>query len=283
MKSKNIRCRSLPGAWYPETPEQVYRVIKTWSGGKPPVLRRNLLAAIVPHAGWSFSGQLAWNTVSVFPETETVIVVGGHLHEGSGILMAEESEFETPLGSIAADLSFREELRKSIEGSALIREDRAFDNTVEVQLPIIRFCFPEARLVWLRTGAGAEAMVLGEKAAAAAKSSGKKTVLIGSTDLTHYGPAYSFEPAGSGDDAYRWAREINDQAIIEAMLEMSEETVLEHAKQNRSACSPGAAAAAISFAKNMGASRAEMAGYENSYEKSPGDSFVGYAGIRYGR
>jgi AmmeMemoRadiSam system protein B len=283
MRRKNIRYRSLPGGWYPETSEKILGTINTWSGGKLPVSRENLVAAIVPHAGWAFSGKLAWKTISVFSGADTVIVVGGHMHEGSGILMAEEEEFQTPLGAISADLTFRDSLVEKVEGSAAVREDRSADNTVEVQLPLIRFCFPAAKLVWLRVGAGTEAIILGEAAAAAAKSSGKKTVLIGSTDLTHYGPAYSFEPAGSGEEAYLWVTEKNDRAVIEAMLDMNEQKVLNLAALNRSACSPGAAAAAISFARHMGAVSAEMAGYENSHGKSPGDSFVGYAGVRYGR
>jgi len=41
----------------------------------------------------------------------------------------------------------------------------------------------------------------------------------------------------------------------------------------------GAAAAAIAAGREMGATRGETVAYATSYEKSPGNSFVGYVGI----
>ncbi len=59
------------------------------------------------------------------------------------------------------------------------------------------------------------------------------------------------------------------------MAAMEPETVIREALTNRSACCAGAAAAAIAASISMGAERE----YASSYDKHPGDSFVGYAGI----
>jgi AmmeMemoRadiSam system protein B len=63
------------------------------------------------------------------------------------------------------------------------------------------------------------------------------------------------------------------------MLEMNPGKVIKEALSNDNACCAGAAATAISAAKELRASRAELVTYTTSYDISPSDSFVGYAGI----
>ena len=55
--------------------------------------------------------------------------------------------------------------------------------------------------------------------------------------------------------------------------------MIEEALSSHNACCAGAAATAIEAAKHLGADRAESIAYATSYDKSPGDSFVGYVGI----
>jgi hypothetical protein len=67
--------------------------------------------------------------------------------------------------------------------------------------------------------------------------------------------------------------------MIDAMLLMDPENVIREATKNQNACCSGAAAAAIAAGKQMGAQTARKLAYATSYEKNPGDSFVGYVGI----
>jgi AmmeMemoRadiSam system protein B len=60
---------------------------------------------------------------------------------------------------------------------------------------------------------------------------------------------------------------------------MDPDKVISEALANHNACCSGAAATAIAAAKRLGAGKAETIAYATSYDKSPGDSFVGYAGI----
>jgi hypothetical protein len=76
-----------------------------------------------------------------------------------------------------------------------------------------------------------------------------------------------------------WVRNENDRRVIEAMLAMDPDKVISEALANYNACCSGAAATAIAAAKRLGAGNAETIAYATSYDKSPGDSFVGYAGI----
>ncbi len=103
--------------------------------------------------------------------------------------------------------------------------------------------------------------------------------VIGSTDLTHYGSNYGFTSQGRGKKAVDWVRSENDRRVINAMLALEPEKVISEALASQNACCAGAVATAIEAAKNLGADQADEIAYATSYDKNPGNNFVGYAGI----
>jgi AmmeMemoRadiSam system protein B len=182
------------------------------------------------------------------------------------------------------DGEFRDAFLGSFGGSP----DRYADNTVEVQLPLVRYFFPEAKILWLRFGAGIEALRAGQELAHIAGTLGRTLVVLGSTDLTHYGPNYDFSPQGLGAAALRWVREVNDAAFIQAVISGKAADILARAEADRSACSAGAVLGALGFAQVQGASAPELLGYATSADAGGGsgpipDSFVGYGTFMFNR
>lgn len=278
-----IRQRALPPGWYPGTGEETRETIERYLrdiGARAAIESPEGVAGVVPHAGWEFSGRTALEVLlHIRRPVDTIVVVGGHLSPSAGIVAALEEGYETPLGVLPADL----ELLGAIETSPKVsfREDRSADNTVEVQLPFIKYLFPESRALSLRGAPSADSIELGKAIKGAAESLGRNVAVIGSTDLTHYGSNYGFAPAGRGEEAVKWVTEVNDRGFIERLLSMSSEAALDHAARNQSACSAGGAIVALSFALEMGVSEGELIRYLTSYEIYPNESFVGYAGIVY--
>jgi MEMO1 family protein len=279
----------LPAGWYPDSMVKIRALTEEWSRqSKFTAYLSEITSCVVPHAGWSFSGNLVWKALAQVKESmssgpDTVIIVGGHLPPGSGVLAARETCFEVPGGYLELDQKLLQCVMKHLSPITQVRTDAFTDNSVEVHLPLVALMFPEARVIWLRTGSGEESILLGRVLADEVRGLGRTAVVIGSTDLTHYGPAYGFTPRGAGNSAYRWVCDVNDQEIISAMESMDSEGVLQIAREKKSACSAGAAAAAIEFSKAFDAEKGVSIGYENSYSKAPGPSFVGYASIIYGR
>lgn len=272
-----IRPRTLSPGWYPGTGEETRETIERFRRDIPEAEPRGC-AGVAPHAGWYFSGKIAFRVFDgLMREAETVVVVGGHLHSGDGILAAQEDGYETPLGPLPADLELLEGLRKMVP----VEEDRYIDNTVEVQLPFVKYLFPGARALAMRASPSADAIGLGKALRSAADILERRVVVVGSTDLTHYGSNYGFSPAGGGKEALRWVMEVNDRAFIESLLEMRAEEALRHARESQSACSAGGAVAAMTFAGESGAERGDLLSYMTSYDVQPAESFVGYAGILY--
>jgi hypothetical protein len=280
MDASKVRKRALPSGWYPAHKSEILELFEKWEAAVGESSTATAIAAIVPHAGWFFSGELAYRTLRrLDSECQTIVLIGGHLRPGDEILAARETEIESPFGGIPVDLELLARIEKQIE----VGEDRVPDNTVEVHVPLVAGLFPKASLVWLRAGAGEEAIELGRVIAGIAGEMNKPVAVVGSTDLTHYGPNYGFTPHGTGREALEWSQKENDAGIIRRMLEMKPEEILEWGNTRQAACSSGAAAAAVEYAAEMNCREGILVGYDNSSRKSPGSSFVGYAGIIYPR
>jgi len=272
-----IREYSLPPGWYPREPGEVSRFLADFRP-KGPFSR----AAVAPHAGWYYSGRLAARAAACLqPEAETIIVIGGHLSD-SPPLFAMEDAVRTPFGPMNIDEELRGVLIKTLKG----REDRYRDNTVEVLLPIARYFFPQARLLWLRLGAQSSSFEAGKIISREAAKLNRKVNVLASTDLTHYGVNYGFMPQGTGEAALRWVREVNDAAFIKAVEGGKSDEVLRRAEQYFSACSAGAVLGAMGFAREEGLGGARLLEYATSADLRDGeeipDSFVGYAAMAFG-
>ena len=271
----DIRKRSLPAGWYPSTEQQIRARIE---GYLMLVTERDAgaQAGVVPHAGWDFSGQVAAAVyANLQEEPDTVIVVGGHLAPSGGVLAAYEDGYETPLGVLDADVELLEELRSRRR----IREDHDSDNTVEVQLPFVKYFYPSARALALRASPSTDAVELGRVVAEVSERLGRRVTVVGSTDLTHYGSNYGFSPKGTGSSAVKWVKEVNDRRFVESLIAGDSIEAIDRAIREHSACSAGGAVVAARFAAARGATRGRLLAYMTSYDVHPSASFVGYAGI----
>ncbi|MDR0494255.1 MAG: AmmeMemoRadiSam system protein B [Treponema sp.] len=272
-----IRESSLPAGWYPRNLDEISRFLSEWG-------RSSARAALAPHAGWRYSGKIAARAVSSLDRNvETLAVIGGHLPAGCPPLFALEDSVSTPLGGMSINAGLRAALRAEIGG----REDRYPDNTVEVLLPMARFFFPEASLLWLRLPAELSSFDAGKAIASAAAKLGCGVAVLASSDLTHYGPNYGFTPKGTGAEALHWVREVNDRCFINAVESGDPAAVLERAETDSSSCSAGAVLGAMGFAAAEKLGSARLLGYGTSADTETAegpevpDSFVGYAAMAY--
>ena len=279
-----IREYSLPAGWYPrdssEVSAEISAQITQFSRGFDRQGRFSG-AAIAPHAGWYYSGRLAsLGIASLEPDAETIVVLGGHLSAGSPFLFAMEDAVRTPFGPMPIDTELRSFLLKEFDGM----EDRYRDNTVEVLLPMVRYFFPQAALVWVRFPDRLESFEAGKTISRVSAKLNRKVNVLASADLTHYGSNYGFSPQGSGKAALRWVREVNDANFIRAVESGDSGEVLRRAALDYSTCSAGAVLGAMGFAEAAGLGKARLLEYTTSAdvsgEENP-DSFVGYAAFTF--
>jgi len=269
-----IREYSLKAGWFPRDPGEAAAFLTGLNKGSEEA--KTSRAAIAPHAGWYYSGRIAARAVSSLqPEAETIVVLGGHLPAGSPALFAMEDAVRTPFGLISIDKDLRSILMNELNCS----EDRYRDNTVEVLLPMVKYFFPNANLLWLRLPADMRSFETGRIISGASAELQRKINVLASTDLTHYGLNYGFSPHGTGQKALKWVREVNDAKFIKAVEDGEAEEVLLCAQRDNSACSAGAVLGALGFAENEKLGKPQLLEYGTSADIDPDEipeSFVGY-------
>ena len=284
MKSTKLRRAVFAGSWYPSNEAECKKEIAAFiaEGKKMHHPTGERVGGIVPHAGWFFSGSIACNVISSLKSgspPDVFIVFGMHLYPDSPCFLMAEGAWETPFGEIEVEEQLAGELAKRFSFRLESPNNFQQDNTIEVQLPFLKYFFDEAKIVAVGVPPAKNSLQIGRAVVDIAKRLGLRIKVIGSTDLTHYGRNYGFISKGSGRQAVDWVRNENDRRIIDTMLTMDAEKVINEALASQNACCAGAAATAIETAKHLGAEKAEAIGYATSYDKNPGDSFVGYVGI----
>lgn len=256
----------------------------------PGSLPQNIVAGIVPHAGWTFSGPLAALVFSAIKlqheKVHTFVIFGAaHGYFGSAPAVYNRGSWITPLGEVFVDEELADEVLSASHAAGDLGAHRS-EHSIEVQIPFIQYLFPGAKILPIIVPPREQAVTLGTSVGEIIdKNELKKIVCIGSTDLTHYGPRYGFTPMGVNSEALKWADNVNDRKFIDLALKLDPQGLLASAAENCNACGPGAAAAAIAAAKKLGKTKGILLAHTNSNEvmlrnmnTTSADS-VGYAAI----
>ncbi|HUV63961.1 MAG TPA: AmmeMemoRadiSam system protein B [Sedimentisphaerales bacterium] len=282
----------VAGQFYPAQHHScIHEINQCLDAGAPSdLLPETILAGIVPHAGWTFSGPLAALVFAAIRQqhekVHTFVIFGAaHGYFGASPAVCASGVWETPLGEAAID----EELADIVlsTGSAVNNpEAHLCEHSIEVQVPFIQYLFAGARILPILVPPTDAAVALGTHLGEIiSMEEQKKIVCLGSTDLTHYGPRYGFTPKGTDNKALEWAEKVNDKEFIDLALTLDAAALLANAAQNCNACGPGAAAATVAAAKRLGCLRGLLLGQTTSNHimlermgTTSADS-VGYAAI----
>lgn len=291
-----VREPVVAGQFYPTSRSECIREIESYLANIPTPVEtpRKIVAGIVPHAGWVFSGSTALMTllsVKASSKPSTFLMYGAvHSWSVSKASIMSEGEWRTPLGNIAIDEELAQNLIDASDG-LIAGSERALsgsnahqsEHSIEVQLPFIKYLFPDARFVPIAVPPDDNAAPLGQTLGQTIMTSGKEVVVIGSTDLTHYGSTYyRFAPKGSGEAALKWVKEVNDKGLIDLMLTLQATQIVPEAKKNHSACGGGAIAATVASARELGSTGGTLLHYTTSHDIMPRGrptDFVGYAAV----
>ncbi|MDK2892794.1 MEMO1 family protein [Methanohalophilus sp.] len=262
-----MRQPTVAGQFYPLTPHSLKKELRRCFRGLE-LKETSAKGAVVPHAGYVYSGTVAANSYSRLPKADTFVIFGpNHTGYGSPVALSCDN-WSTPLGDVANDSEFC----KKLAGSIVDMDEIAhrYEHSIEVQIPFLQYRFgSDFKIVPICLGMQDmdTAMEVGREVAKAAKELGRNVVFIASSDFTHYEPQ-------------EVALE-KDEALIEAILEMDiEEFYKRIVEVNASACGYGPIAAMLAASKEMGATSAELLKYATSGDVS-GDysAVVGYAAI----
>jgi len=162
-------------------------------GGLPPrhrSSRRLLEAAVVPHAGYPFSGPIAAHVYAEVAREQppaTVLILGVDHHGASRGAALSDRAWLTPLGPTAVDHDLVRALRR---GPVEVDETaHAEEHSIEVQLPFLEYVLPKPRCVALEVAFGPYEFL--EEVAGVVRDAvrDRDVLLLASTDFSHYVPA----------------------------------------------------------------------------------------------
>ncbi len=280
-----VRIPSVAGSFYPGSAREVRQQLDAFLGRASVQVTGRVVGGIVPHAGWVFSGLTAahlFRALQSQEPPETVILFGAvHRWPLRAPALYAAGAWRTPLGEIAIDEPLAQAVLAADPRFENLPQAHEGEHSIEVQVPFVQYLWPQARILPIAMPPLQTAPSLGRTVAQAAAALQRQVVAIGSTDLTHYGPGYGMAPAGVGPRGLAWAKE-NDRRLLERVLALDAEGVLAEALSHHNACGPGAVAATIGCALEMGATRAALLHYTTSHEAYPMGSptdLVGYGAV----
>ncbi|HZY70576.1 MAG TPA: AmmeMemoRadiSam system protein B [Thermoplasmata archaeon] len=150
---------------------------------------RRIRAAVVPHAGYPYSGPIAahvYDAVAGERAPASVLILGVN-HAGIGAAAAlSDRDWTTPLGPVPVD----HELVRSLTGGPIEVDEEAHlpEHSIEVQLPFLQYVLPKPRFAALMIRYGPLRFLREVGAAVRQATQGTDVLLLASTDFSHYVP-----------------------------------------------------------------------------------------------
>jgi len=160
----------------------------------------NVIALILPHAGYTYSGQTAVMAIKTADKKYKRIVLMGPSHRvpmEEVLSVPRATHYETPLGQIPLDVDFINNLLKYSMFQNVPRAHRyeyGFqEHSVQIELPLLQHCRKDFELVPIVAGHCSLETI--EKAGSILISLvDEETLIIASSDFVHYGRRFSYVP-----------------------------------------------------------------------------------------
>jgi hypothetical protein len=183
---------AVAGMFYDGTAAGLRRQVEAClPAGPAPAPRRAAVAAVCPHAGLLYSGRTAGAVYARLAPPETVVMLGPNHHAlGAPVALTGHDAWDTPLGPVAIDQDLAGAIRAASPMVEVDDRAHAREHAIEVQLPFVRLLMPEARLVPIAVGGirPEEADEVGRAVAGGVRATGRRALLVASTDFSHYVP-----------------------------------------------------------------------------------------------
>ncbi len=230
-------------------------------------------AALVPHAGWMYSGRLAAEVLGRVKIPEQVIVVSPkHRPIGADWAVAPHETWALPGRNLASNPQLARELAEAVDGLELDAAAHAQEHAIEVQLPFLARLAPEAKVLGITMHGGDFAALqrFAKQMASVLIRQAELPLLIVSTDMNHYADLATTERA--------------DRLALDCLQALDPQRLFTTVHQQRiSMCGVIAAVTVLLVLRELGRlHRAHLVGYSTSAEVTGDESrVVGYAGMLF--
>jgi hypothetical protein len=274
VSQKEVRQAGVAGSFYPADPVALSAMIDDMLAHVPAqTIAGPILAAVAPHAGYPYSGPVAAYTYAALKGQKyarVVVIAPSHFEAFDFASVYEGDAYETPLGTIPVDKEFARQLAKMNSSIRLSTKGHdptpaGVEHAIEVELPWLQRVLGNFELVPIVMGDQSYESSRALGVALAKMIHGGDTLVLASSDLSHY---HRYDEAEKIDHKTLHALEAWDYLSMSRNFET----------RTWEACGGAPIVAAMIAAERMGANQAVVLRYANSGDTSGDRSrVVGYS------
>jgi hypothetical protein len=210
-----VRPPQFAGSWYPGDPADLTKAIDGYLAKAPaPESSDKPIALISPHAGYRFSGPVAgmgYRYLQGHSYKRVILLAFSHRRSGQyeGVdLPGELTAYATPLGEVPIDREVCDQLLKNPVFVSNPGIDRG-EHSLELQLPFLQRVLEDFTLIPMLVGRMSQDAYV-DAARAIMPLLDDDTLLVASSDFTHFGPRYGYAPFS--DDVENRIKKLADDA-----------------------------------------------------------------------
>ncbi len=185
------------GAFYPATKDEIKQNLTQFLAAAKNPLSYIPRAIIAPHAGYQYSGPTAafsYKTIEGKGDSiHRVILLAPAHYAGYRGVVVNERIYNTPLGRYASDKEAIQKLKEQDFPHVSNETEETREHADEVQIPFLQTVLPQAKLVPMIVGQLDE-NDLEKTARAISAIIDEHTLLVVSSDFTHYGTRFDYTP-----------------------------------------------------------------------------------------
>lgn len=193
--NKDVLDSSLAGRWYSDDAKTLNEQIAGFFKKTKIKPKDNVIALILPHAGYAYSGQTAaWGLKTTDKQYKRIVVIGpSHRVRMENMLsVPRATHYQTPLGQTALDIEFINKLLKYPLFQNMPQTHK-LEHSVQIELPLLQHRQKDFKFVPIVAGNCSPETI--KKAGDILRSLiDSETLVIASSDFVHYGKNYSFVP-----------------------------------------------------------------------------------------
>jgi MEMO1 family protein len=273
---QNVRPAGVAGGFYPADPKALAAMIDDMLAHvSPPAIPDPIFAVVAPHAGYQYSGPVAAYTFATLKGrkfSRVIVIAPSHYEAFEFTSVFDGDAYATPLGAVQVDKAFAGQLvklsptlRLSSQGHSAT--PKGAEHALEVELPWLQRVLGDFQLVPIIMGDQSYESSRALGIALAKLIHGSDTLLVASSDLSHYHPY---------DEAVKM-----DQQTLNAVRAWDYFSMSQNfAMRVWEACGGAPIIAAMIAAERMGANQALVLKYANSGDTTGDHSrVVGYGAV----